>query len=62
MDIYNKPYFVLFSTICETIEVLEQLLQNPSLPQQGASLLWRQIKKLNRIQQFTEEQIIQTTE
>lgn len=44
MDIYKKPYFVLFSTICETIEVLEQLLQNPSLPQQEASLLWRQVK------------------
>lgn len=62
MDIYKQPYFTLFSTICDTIEELEQLLQNSSLSQQEATLLWKQVKKLKKVQQTTEEQIIQTIE
>ncbi len=60
MNSYKQPYFTLFSTICGTIEVLEQRLQNSSLSQQEATLLWRQVKKLKKIQQTTEEQIMKT--
>ena len=58
MELYQKPYFTLFSQICNTIESLEAILQTNSLPESVQNTLQEQIWKLKKVQRQTEEYLI----
>ncbi len=58
MELYQKPYFALFSEICNTIESLEAILQANSLPEPVQNTLQKQILNLKKSQQQTEEYLI----
>ncbi|MDO4156921.1 MAG: hypothetical protein Q4D37_09125 [Oscillospiraceae bacterium] len=58
MELYQKPYFTLFSEICNTIESLETILQTNSLPEPVKNTLLEQVKNLKNTQQQTEEYLI----
>lgn len=58
MELYQKPYFTLFSQICNTIESLEAILQTNSLPESVRNTLQEQIWNLKKVQQQTEESLI----
>lgn len=58
MELYQKPYFTLFSEICNTIESLEAILQKNSLPEPERNILQEQVKNLKNVQQKTEEYLI----
>lgn len=58
MELYQKPYFTLFSQICNTIESLEAILQTNSLPESVQNTLQEQVWNLKKVQQQTEEYLI----
>lgn len=58
MELYQKPYFTLFSEICDTIESLEAILQKDSLPEPERNILQKQVNNLKNVQQRTEEYLI----
>ncbi len=58
MELYQKPYFTLFSQICNTIESLEAILQTNSLPESVQNTLQEQIWNLKKVQRQTEEYLI----
>ena len=55
---YKKSYFTLFSAVCDTIELLEQLSMEPERSESEKLLLQSQIDKLKTVQQQTEELLI----
>lgn len=55
---YKECYFKLFSAVCDTIEMLEQLLTESTLPESQRQLLLIQIDTLKKVQQETEELLI----
>lgn len=59
MPDYKKPYFQLFCILCDTIEELEQLLEDNTIPAPSALLLKKRILLLKKAQQETEELLIQ---
>lgn len=59
MPDYKKPYFQLFCILYDTIEELEQLLADDTIPAPSALLLKKRILLLKKAQQKTEELLIQ---
>ena len=59
MPDYKKPYFQLFCILCDTIEELEQLLADDTIPASSALLLKKRILLLKKAQQETEKLLIQ---
>lgn len=59
MPDYKKPYFQLFCILCDTIEELEQLLADDTIPAPSTLLLKKRILLLRKAQQETEELLIQ---
>ncbi len=58
MEEYQKPYFRLFSAICDTIEELELFLKNTTLSEVERVTLQMQIVRLKQAQQTTESMLI----
>ncbi|MGN1404069.1 MAG: hypothetical protein ACI4XB_07100 [Ruminococcus sp.] len=58
MESYKKPYFTLFTALCDTIDSLEQLAANVSLAPDTVSSIYAEIQHLKAVQQVAEEQVI----
>lgn len=58
MEEYQKPYFRLFSAICDTVEELELFLKNTALSEAERVTLQMQIVRLKQVQQTTEFMLI----
>lgn len=58
MELYEKPYFRLFCTVCDVIENVELFLENTALTGTQQQFLRKQIEQLKRVQQITEEMVI----
>lgn len=58
MEEYQKPYFRLFSAICDTIEELELFLKNTTPSEAEQVTLQMQIVRLKQVQQTTESMLI----
>ncbi|MGN1403225.1 MAG: hypothetical protein ACI4XB_02760 [Ruminococcus sp.] len=58
MDNYKKTYFMLFSSICDTVEALEHLFENTQIEDNIKLQLQNQIDNLKFAQQRTEEMLI----
>lgn len=58
MEEYEKPYFRLFSAICDTIEELELFLKNTTPSEAEQVTLQMQIVRLKQVQQTTESMLI----
>ncbi len=58
MEEYQKPYFQLFSAICDTIEELELFLKNTTLSEVEQIPLQVQMIRLKQVQQKTESMLI----
>lgn len=54
MESYQRPYFRLFSAICDTIEELELFLKDMPLSKEEQLPLQTQIIRLKQVQQATE--------
>ncbi len=55
---YKKAYFKLFSAVCDTTELIENLLPQLNEETETAKLLSAQAAHLKAVQQQTEEIII----
>ena len=55
MESYEKPYFQLFCTVCENVELF---LGNTTLTRTQQQFLRKQVEQLKRAQQITEEMVI----
>lgn len=58
VELYEKPYFRLFCTVCDVIENVELFLENTALTGTQQQFLRKQIEQLKRVQQITEEMVI----
>lgn len=58
MKSYKKPYFTLFSAICETIESLEKILHTEEISQSVKQAIQEEIDWLKSAHQKAEEQLI----
>lgn len=55
---YEKAYFCLFCAMCDTVELLEDILTEIDMCSETAKLLTAEIERLKAVQQQTEEIII----
>lgn len=58
VELYEKPYFQLFCTVCDVIENVELFLGNTALTGTQQQFLRKQVEQLKRAQQITEEMVI----
>lgn len=56
--IYKKAYFCLFCAMCDTIELLENILTEIDVHNETVKLLTAESERLKTVQQQTEEIII----
>lgn len=59
MNLYKRPYFVMFSAICDTIEILDRLVIEENISYETKLILMDETEKLKCIQRLAEEIIMQ---
>lgn len=56
---YERPYFVMFSAICDAIEILEKLIIEENISYETKLVLMDETEKLKRLQRLAEEIVLQ---
>lgn len=58
MENYEKQYFMLFTAICDVIEIMECVVNTMDSSDENREELKKQIMKLKAVQQKAEEEYI----
>lgn len=59
MNLYKRPYFQMFSAVCDIIEILERLVIDEKISLETKLVLLEETEKLKRLQCLAEEMIMQ---
>lgn len=59
MESYKKPYFTLFTAVCDTLDTLEKLLAKETLDPNVFYKINTEVHRLKAAQQAIEEQVME---